>query len=517
MFKFILVFLSFFVVLFGKDFAIASYNVQNLFDLTKQGTEYKEYLPYTKYWNKKSYKIKLKNISKVINDLDSDILALQEVESDIALTELLKLTPQYKYFKFLKNKSSSIGLAILSKYPIIRTKRIIVNKRDKYSRDILKATINIDNKPLIVYINHWRSKRAKESKRIVYATALKNELSTLDSFTDYLIVGDLNSNYDEFLTFKYNRKLNDTYGITAINQVLNTTINENFITKKDILTFSKNVNYNLWLDLNKKDRFSSRYKGSFDTPDNIILSKGLFDNKNISYKDNSFGVFRPYYLYKNKQIVRWNRYKNSGYSDHLPIYATFSTSKQTKKSSTTLLSKIDKLYTINELYRIQQIVKPIRLKNIIVIYMAKNMAIIKQKNNRSIMVYNPPQNMRIGYKYNITVDKIDEYHGLKEIKELSYVENKVKYDDYKSLYLDANSIDLFDERNQNEIIINLKGRYKKGYLYFAKDGKINKIKLYFKSKEYQPQKEKNITIKTGHLSVYKSRIQIVIYKRNDFI
>ncbi|MEA3552917.1 MAG: endonuclease [Campylobacterota bacterium] len=515
MFKLIFIFLSLFLSLSAKDFTVASYNVENLFDLKKQGTEYKEYIPYTKYWNQKSYNIKLQNISKTINDLDSDIIALQEIESSVALEELLKLTPKYKYSKFLKNRKSSIGVAILSIYPIIKTKRVVVDRWDKYSRDILKATIEIENKSLIIYVNHWRSKRAKESKRIIYATALKNELDSLSDFKDYIILGDLNSNYDEFLTFKYDRKLNDTYGITGINQVLNTTIKENFITKENILTFTKLVNYNLWLDLKKHNRFSSRYKGNSDTPDNMIVSKGLFDNENISYKYNSFNVFKPNYLYKNKKIVRWNKYKFRGYSDHLPIYATFSTSKQEKVIKNKIKEHI--VSKISQLYKIQQINEPINLKDVVVIYKSKKIVIVKQLNQRSIMIYNPPLNMEVGYKYDITVDKIDEYNGLKEIKELSFVENKVKYKNYKSLYSNANSIDLFDEKNQNEIITNLKGTYKKGYLYYSKNGKISKIKLYFKNKQHKPQNGKTIVIKTGHLSIYKSKIQIVIYKKNDFI
>ena len=76
---------------------------------------------------------------------------------------------------------------------------------------------------------------------------------------------------------------------------------------------------------------------------------------------------------------------------------------------------------------------------------------------------------------------------------------------------------MYDEKNQNEIITNLKGTYKKGYLYFNKNGKILKIKLYFKNKQDKPQNGKTITVKTGHLSIYKSKIQIVIYNKSDFI
>jgi len=47
-----------------RTLKIASYNVENLFDLYKSGYEYKEYIPNTKSnWNQKTYKIKLKNIA----------------------------------------------------------------------------------------------------------------------------------------------------------------------------------------------------------------------------------------------------------------------------------------------------------------------------------------------------------------------------------------------------------------------------------------------------------------------
>ena len=284
------------------------------------------------------------------------------------------------------------------------------------------------------------------------------------------------------------------------------------------LNHKKLIHYNLWLELEKYNRFSSRYKGSSDTPDHIIVSKGLFDNQNISYKENSFNVFKPNYLYKNKKIIRWNKYKSKGYSDHLPIIATFSTLKQNRIYKNKIVKKKTIKYNnIASLYTIEQIEKPINLKDVVVIYKAKKIAIVKQLNQRSIMIYNPPSNIEVGYKYNITVDKIDEYHGLKEIKELSFIENKVRYTNYKSLYLDAKTVNLFDKRYQNEVITNLDGIYKKGYLYFNKNNKTVKIKIYFKNKEDRVKNGKAITIKSGHLGIYKSKVQIIIYGKSDFL
>ena len=66
--------ISVFILAFGgESLKIATYNVENLFDLKKSGYEYKEYIPYaTSNWDDRNYKTKLKNLSKVIRDIDAD-------------------------------------------------------------------------------------------------------------------------------------------------------------------------------------------------------------------------------------------------------------------------------------------------------------------------------------------------------------------------------------------------------------------------------------------------------------
>ena len=70
----------------GTTVKVATYNVENLFDLHYDGTEYSEYIPNTIWeWNAETYKNKIRNISKVIVDIDPDIISLTEIESDRAL------------------------------------------------------------------------------------------------------------------------------------------------------------------------------------------------------------------------------------------------------------------------------------------------------------------------------------------------------------------------------------------------------------------------------------------------
>jgi hypothetical protein len=496
--------------LYSLDFKVASYNVENFFDLNYDKTEYKEYIPNSKTWNNKAFHTKLKNISQVIKDLDADILALQEIESQKVLTVIMQKHPKYTYSYFFKNKHSAIGMALLSKYPIQEITNIPVDKKDKYARDIIQAKVSIEDKPLLIYLNHWRSKRAKESQRIKYALALKKEISTLDKETDYIILGDLNSNYNEFQTFKYDKKLNDTFNITGINQILNTTIDENFVLKNKMLTYTKQIHFNPWLELSQQNRFSTKFREQNNTPDNILLSQGLFDTLNISYVENSFNVFKKGYLYKNNKIKRWNKYKKTGYSDHLPIYAYFSTNKQdtiVKKTSPSNAKN-----TISTLYTLQQI-SDFPLKDVVVIYKAKDIAIIKQlDDDKAIMIYKPSDALKIGFMYDLTVNKIDMYFGLKEITATSNIIQKKIFSDYKNLYLDGEKHNLEEYKLINNIVYNLTGIYKKNYLYTHN----NKIRLYFSKGITKPKDEDKISITSGHISIYKSSMQIVLHKNEDF-
>lgn len=508
-----LIFIPFF--LSAKTFTVASYNVENLFDLNKDRSDYKEYKPnsYSK-WNNKNFNIKINNVIKVIKEIDADIIALQEIENRQIMQALLKKLPKYKYISFTKYRRSSVGVAFLSKIKIVSNKDIDVKFRNKLYRPILETTFELDNTRFKIFNNHWPSKRASESYRVKFAKKLFDRLQKLPKDYDYILLGDFNSNYDEFKTIYNNKKLNDTQGITGINQVLNTTIGKKFVTYEDILRRGKRVNYNLWLDLSYEERFSNKYRGKKNTPDNIILSPALFDNKKISYIPKSFTVFKPNYLYKNNKVIRWEMNKKvhqgSGYSDHLPIFAKFTTNKENKKT----LENIEKkdLNKISQLYTKTKLLDDVYLKDVIVIYKNKNSALIKQRNDRAIYLYKNAQELSEGFSYDLAILEIDNYNGLKEVKDYKIKKYHGKIKDYKNLYLDANNIDIFDIKYQNEILTNLSGIYKKGKLYI----KNKKIKLYAKDKRNLPKENSNITIIKAQLGFYRDNPQIIIHDKSQY-
>lgn len=320
----------------ARTFKVATYNVQNLFDLVRNGTEYEAYIPNTRMgWNRETAAIKYRNIARVINDLAPDILALQEVESRRALVSLRDAVAlkgvSYPYLAIADKKPSAVKCALLSRFPIISKREIPV--REQSSRNILVVTVKIGGSPLLLFVNHWKSKRGPESMRLPYARALRKAINTLQPGTDFIVLGDLNSNYNEWITFRSNAKLNDTGGRTGINHILGTIQGCRLVTEGMLVQQKKKgLLYNLWLELKPVRRWSYNFFGLKGSPDNIIVPRALYDKKGISYVDNSFKKFTRRYLFRKRAIFHWQRARNGkgrhlgmGFSDHLPVFALFST------------------------------------------------------------------------------------------------------------------------------------------------------------------------------------------------
>jgi endonuclease/exonuclease/phosphatase family metal-dependent hydrolase len=522
----------------GTTFTVASYNLENAFDLVANGTEYAEFIPNFKGWDKESFEIKFSNSAKVIADMKPDIIALEEIENENALNELKKRLnargSTYAYSAITTNQQSAVQVALLSKYKIVETKEIKL-ERQRRERPILKVTIDIGGKKLIVYANHWKAKTGPESHRLEYARELMRDISKLDKDTDYIILGDLNSNYNEFETIQNDARLNDTAGVTAINDLLETTTIKNgkkrVAEKVDVIADDKaELKYNLWLEVPKNERMSEAYSKERDTPDNIIIPKAMFDKKGVNYVDGSFAVFAPSYLLdEHGRPYRWNGKdrKNKiphGYSDHLPIIAKFCATpfvgseqnesvKQSQAPQNSLNKKVSlKQIQISDIYD-KNISGPTDMivKDVAVIHSSKNGVVVKQKNSRAIFVYNPQLEMKLGYLYNIRVTNIEDYKGLKEIKNIFDSKENGKTN-IAPLLLKYSGQDLSDKQFQNEIVTGLSCYISRGKLVYAND---KEIKIFFSEKKLKPKNLSKIEIRSGHISSYDAP-QIIISNSNDF-
>ncbi len=518
-----LLFLIIPILLQALTFKVASYNVENLFDMNYSGKEYREYAPNSPQgWNRYTYQKKLSNISKVIYDLKADIIGLQEIESKKALLDLKSAIKKrglnYQYFAIADKKDSTVKTAILSRYKIIRTKEIRVSYKNSY-RNILEAHIDINNKELIVFVNHWKSKSAPESERIKYAIALKKRLRELKKGTEYIIIGDFNSNYNENITFLHKRRLNNTHGKTGINNILKTFANGKTVQIDDIKKDCKLL-YNLWYELPYTERFSYLYQGKKNTIDNILLPCSMFDKKGIEYIKNSFRVFKAPYLFNRSSINRWEKrfgygvFTGRGYSDHLPIFAYFTTNlKETKHLFKKVKKKIYQEIDIKDLYSLKYITKPVLLRNAAVIYKNKSGAVIKKLNDRAIYLFHFNRLLKKGFLYNIVVKNIKRYKGNLEIYSIvsAFREGKIK--NIKRYYLNyQKGMDLSKPKYQNEVLYKISGIYRNHYLCYDKD---KKIRIFFRLKKWYLQNGAFINLKFARIINYNNENEIFIERKKD--
>jgi hypothetical protein len=383
----VIIYISLLFLLNATEFKVASYNVENLFDTKYNGTEYPEYIPNRDSWTKFKLDKKLTNISEVICDIDADIIALQEIENLNALKLLQKSLKKYgcdyRYSAITHKQKSAIEVAILSKIAIEKSKDITVTKALGI-RNILEIKLYIDGYPIYIFANHWSSQKSSDSKRVLSALKLKKRLDKLPKESEYIILGDLNTHYTN----------KNIYNILKTARECN---------------MNNNTLFNLWLEKPIYQRWSYNFYGKKQSLDNILIPNTMLDGKGIDYVDNSFDILKKRYLFHHRgYILRWDLKRAKGYSDHLPIFAKFSTKKRYKRANCKLSKS-----TIKKLKE-EDIKLPIVLKRVKVISKDKNRVIIQQ-NMDKIEIYGLDKSLILNQEYNIIVYKRKFYKNRYEI------------------------------------------------------------------------------------------------------
>ncbi len=201
------------------------YNVENLFGLVDNGTEYPEFRPGSSGWNKQMYEIKIGRIASVIAAMHLDVIGLSEVENRNTLQdlqqEIRKRGVEYPYCAIADGPNRSVNCpALLSMFPIA-TSHGFRALLPVPTRNILEADLDCNGERLCVYVNHWPAKFHPESERLAVAQAFAQRIAIRGAGIPYIIIGDLNSDYDEWRTFR-TRGFDDTKGVTGLNNVLGT-------------------------------------------------------------------------------------------------------------------------------------------------------------------------------------------------------------------------------------------------------------------------------------------------------
>ncbi len=530
MFKYLIATL-FTLSLFSQTIKVAQWNVENLFDMKRDGTEYKEYIPNHHNWTKEIFRKKLEHTAQVICDLNADVIGLEEIENDNALAKLQKLLKRvgcsYRYRAITTTKDVPIQVALLSRIKISKKREIPITHFGR-QRHILEVDL-ATNPPLKIFVNHWRSKRAPESKRVLYAKALKKRLMKLSKGVEYILIGDFNSNWQEYKTI--DAKHNDTNSKTGINQILATTLNNKMVSYNYIHSHQDRfIHYTLWLELPNSKRWSYNFFGKKEGIDAIIIPPSLANGRGWEYKKGSFGVYRPSYLFgKYGEINRW-RYRygkhiGKGFSDHLPLYATFTTDitkqediQKKEKDSThklikkRILSQYPSISIKSLLNMTHSLKSPRLLKDVVVVLKRDKTAIIQESPNEpAIMIYGLAKALQEGRRYDLAILKLKHYYGISEIGDFEIIKDRGEVNlspyivDFKPSMLD-NPIYRY------RVVKSIKGVYR--HYRLIVDGVP--IKLYFKNRKWRVKRGDRVFIKKAEIGYYRGKSELIIWSYKDF-
>lgn len=349
-----------------RTFTVMAYNVENLFDADEVSL-YSDF-PVTgdspHRWTPEKLARKLSSIIAVLKSVDGgkgpDVLVLNEIEVDhtpdsaVGINEFITQNRGTDYRKLLRSDmpaalrgapaeawlakaledeglagyrfvlgevqdpaKESIRNLILSRFPIRSTRQ----HRTLDSRAIVEARLDLGGRSLYVFANHWKSgagNPAAERTRMQNAGVLRERLDEIlgeSPNAEIIVAGDLNSHHDQSLRHPYMPE-------TAMEDVLRAQGDPWKLRAEGGADL-----YNLWYDVDPKDRRTDEFRGEWGALMHIVVSRGLADGKGLEYVGGSYGsISLPGVNVQASNGLPWswtNFGPGAGLSDHLPVVARF--------------------------------------------------------------------------------------------------------------------------------------------------------------------------------------------------
>ena len=299
-----------------KPFTFVEYNVENLFDyFDDEDKDDAEYLPEaTRHWTKKRYWKKQNSLAKALlsccEDGIPDLVALCEVENDVALTDLTKRSllknAGYEYLMTSSPDARGVDVALLYSpfsFSLIRSYglRIETIEGMRPTRDILYACGKVvSGDTLHVFVVHAPSRHGGEkASRPFRLQAADRLLQSVDSVravspnAAILIAGDFNDYHDSPALMRISED------------------NLTNISKDAVGLYGVKGTY--------------RYKGEWNSLDHVLVSPYIYDKVDTVFvhsplflleEDETYGGYLPRRTYYGMKYRK-------GFSDHLPLVARF--------------------------------------------------------------------------------------------------------------------------------------------------------------------------------------------------
>jgi endonuclease/exonuclease/phosphatase family metal-dependent hydrolase len=278
----------------GPRLALASYNVENLFDtIHDEGKNDHDYLPGGKaQWTEQKLNLKLIHLARVIRSMNQgkgpDFISLPETENIRVLRMLANQLKDLKYRAYLVEGLDlrGIDVGILTRIPLAAPPKMYRVDRPgdpiwtRPTRPIVEVTLQLGpNTKLGILLNHWPSRNNVEPQRCRAGQLMREIFKShlvKNPDVEYVALGDFNDEPE-------NISMVQCLGIARAREVqASTPENPRF--------------YNAYFDrnLSKPNRatyYFARNK-TWDALDHVIMTRGLLDGKGLRYVKNSFTNIR---------------------------------------------------------------------------------------------------------------------------------------------------------------------------------------------------------------------------------
>ncbi len=311
----------------GREISIMSWNVQNLFDASADGTEYYEYSP-AGGWDIDDYRSRLAAVAEVVRLAvkgGADVVLLLEIENGAVLDELADSFLRgmsYPYRAVTAGAGSAVQVAVLSRIPILSVRsHTLFHPSAPPLRPILEVELGPESgESMVLFGCHWKSKSggAEESEvwRIAAAELLRGEIGRLASEgVPVVLAGDLNEAWDEavlnggayptaLLPFSAWSGESGGLPVTAVSP--------------EAGTAGKGLPlYTPWMDY-PSDSGSYRYLEVWERIDHFLLTGEFFDGAGVEYAGFETAADTPW-CDNDGYPLAYRMRDGFGYSDHLPI------------------------------------------------------------------------------------------------------------------------------------------------------------------------------------------------------
>jgi len=310
---------------------VGFYNVENLFDIYDDTLiKDEEYTPEGRNnWDQEKYDHKLENLSKVLQDMGTDvnplgcaIIGVSEVENrkvldDLVATEKLK-DRNYKIVHFDSPDKRGIDVGLLYQEKFFKVTNsasyeVVFSDGKGYpTRDQLVVTGLLNGDEVSIIVAHWPSRRGgserSEPRRIDAAKVgrkIVDSLYAINPNAKIMYMGDLNDD-------------------PVDNSV------QNYIKAKGkISKVKKGMFFNPMWKPYKAGNGTLAYNDAWNLFDQILVSKPMLNDDKTTLSYYKMNVYRKPYLFQ--KGGRYDGYPLrtraggtylGGYSDHLPVYIT---------------------------------------------------------------------------------------------------------------------------------------------------------------------------------------------------